>query len=109
MLVTYVVSSPRSWRRLFAIQRTRYPIPSALGAGCDGNQHSCSGTHGQHRRHGTTEVVPRVETDHRDPSGRPKLSNAEDRGRVPQGPSKGRTMSISTTRLLSGKAAQAPP
>ena len=44
-----------------------------------------SGTHGQHRRHTTTEVVPRVGSDHKDPSGYPRLPKAAGWGRVPTG------------------------
>ena len=82
-------AGPGSWRRLFGIQRTRQPIPGAPGAGCDGHHHNGSGIHGQHRRHTTTEVVPLVESNHRDPLGYPKLPKAAGWGRVPAGPSSG--------------------
>ena len=65
------------------------PIPGAPGAGCYGHHHSGSGIHGQHRRHTTAEVAPQVESDHKDPSGYPKLPKARRLGRVPTGPSSG--------------------
>ena len=43
----------------------------------------------QHRRHTTTEVVPQVESDHKDPLGFPGLPKAAVWGRVPTGPSLG--------------------
>ena len=85
MQVEYPASNPGSWRRLFGVQRTRQPIPGAPSASCNGHHHSGSGTHGQDRRHTTTEVVPRVESDHKDPSGYPKLPKAADWRRVPTG------------------------
>ena len=88
-MIKYQVSSPGSWGRLFGIERTSLPIPGAPGAGCDGRHHSGSGMHGQHRRHATTEVVPRVESDHRDLSGRPGLFKAAECKRVPTCLSKG--------------------
>ena len=63
--------------------------PGAPGAGCDSHYHSGRGIHGQHRRHTTTEVVPQVESDHKDPSGYPRLPKAAVWGRVPTGPSLG--------------------
>ena len=65
------------------------PIPGAPGAGCYGHHHSGSGIHGQHRRHTTAQVAPQVESDHKDPSGYPKLPKARRLGRVPTGPSSG--------------------
>ena len=44
-------------------------VSSIKGAGCDGQYHSGSGIHGQHRRHTTTEVLRQVKGDHKDPSG----------------------------------------
>ena len=59
---------------------------SAPSAGCNDHHHSGSGIHGQHRRHTTTEVVPRVESEHKDASGYPRLPKAAGWGRVPTGP-----------------------
>ena len=61
------------------------------------------------RRHTTTEVVPQVKSDHKDPSGYPKLPKARRLGESPHGSFLGRTMSISTTRVQSGTAERAPP
>ena len=45
-----------------------------------------------------TEVVPQVESDHKDPSGYPKLPKARRLGESPHGSFLGRTMSISIRR-----------
>ena len=57
----------------------------------------------------TTEVVPQVESDQKDPSGYPKLPKARRLGESPHGSFLGRTMSISTTGVQSGTAKRAPP
>ena len=46
-------------------------------------------TYTANRRHPTTEAVPWVQSNHRDPSGQPRLPKAKDGGGVPTGPSKG--------------------
>ena len=45
-----------------------------------------------------TEVVPQVESDHKDPSGYPKLPKDRRPGESPHGSFLGRTMSISIRR-----------
>ena len=46
----------------------------------------------------TAEVAPQVESDHKDPSGYPKLSQGPPTGESPHGSFLGRTMSISIRR-----------
>ena len=56
----------------------------------------------------TTEVVPQVESDQKSIR-LPQASQGRRLGESPHGSFLGRTMSISTTRVQSGKDERAPP
>ena len=88
---TCIVSSIKSRVLAAIVRHPKDPLTHTRRTGCRllRSPPQWQWLHGQYRRHTTAEVAPQVESDHKDPSGYPKLPKARRLGRVPTGPSSG--------------------